>query len=158
MSQFMQEKWPIYEGSHGMRNQLFDILTDADLAFNPGGTNMTLGALWKQMGEIEYDYNQSLKTFTQDWDYKNNEAGLENSVVQLKTWFQELDDEMKATVSAMSDEDMKKSITRRGGYSVPVETQLEIYLQALLIFFGKATIFLRAMNKPLPQSFADWIW
>ena len=158
MSQFMQEKWPIYEGSHGMRNQLFDILTDADLAFTPGGQNMTLGALWKQMGEIEYDYNQSLKTFTQDWDYHNNEAGLENSVAKLKAWFQALDDDMKATVSAFSDDEMKKMIARRGGYSVPVDTQLEIYLQALLIFFGKATIFLRAMNKPLPQSFADWIW
>ena len=33
----MNEKWPWIEGSHGMRSQLLDILSDADLAFSPGG-------------------------------------------------------------------------------------------------------------------------
>jgi hypothetical protein len=37
MNRFMNEKWPWIEGSHGMRSQLLDILSDADLAFSPGG-------------------------------------------------------------------------------------------------------------------------
>ncbi len=156
MNRFMQEKWPWIEGSHGMRSQLLDVLSDADLAFSPGGQNMTLGALCREMGETEHSYVQSLKTFQQDWSYRNTEAGLDSSVTQLKAWFQTLDDEMKATVSALSDEDLKKTVDR-SGFAMPVELQLDVYLQALLIFLGKATIYLKAMNKPLPEHFQEYI-
>ena len=156
MNRYMQEKWPWIEGTHGMRTQLFDSLSDADLAFNPGGQNMTLGALCRQSGEIEYSYIQSLTTFKQDWSYRNTDAGLESNVAQLQSWYQTLDEEMKATVAALSDEDLKKTVDR-GGYAMPVELQLDVYLQALLIFFGKATIYLKAMNRSMPQQIEEYI-
>jgi uncharacterized damage-inducible protein DinB len=156
MNRYMQEKWPWIEGTHGMRSQLMDVLSDADLPFSPGGENMTLGALLREMGDIEYAYIQSLKTFKQDWSYHNTEAGLESSISQIKAWYQTLDEEMKATVSNLSDEDLTKTIDR-GGFSTPVDLQLDVYLQALLIFFGKATVFLKAMNKPLPQTIQEYI-
>jgi uncharacterized damage-inducible protein DinB len=152
----MQEKWPWIEGTHGMRSQLTDILSDADLSFNPGGQNMTLGALLREMGDIEYAYIQSLKTFKQDWSYHNTEAGLESSMTRLKAWYSALDEEMKATVSDLSDEDLTKTVDR-GGFSMPVDLQLDVYLQALLIFFGKATVYLKAMNKALPQPIQEYI-
>ena len=156
MNRYMLEKWSWIEGTHGMRSQLLDSLSDADLSFSPGGQNMTLGALCREMGEVEYSYIQSLKTFRQDWSYHNREAGLESSVAQLKTWFQTLDDELKATVDAFSDEDLQKTIDR-GGFAMPVELQLDVYLQALLIFLGKATVYFKAMNKALPQNFQEYI-
>ncbi len=156
MNRYMQEKWPWIEGTHGMRSGLLDSLSDADLVFSPGGQNMTLGALCREMGEIEHSYVQSLKTFKQDFSYHNMEADLESSVARLKEWFQTLDDELKATVSALSDEDLKKAVDR-GGFATPVELQLDVYLQALLIFLGKATIYLKAMNKPLPEQIQEYI-
>jgi len=156
MNRSMLEKWSWIDGTHAMRSQLLDILSDADLAFSPGGQNMTLGALCREMGEIEHSYVQSLKTFQQDWSYHNGEADLESSVARLKAWFQTLDDELKATISAFSDEDLKRTIDR-GGYMMPIELQLDVYLQALLIFFGKATVYLKAMNKPLPQQIQEYI-
>ena len=156
MNRYMNDKWSWIEGTHGLRTQMLDTLSDADLAFNPGGQSMTLGALCREMGEIEYSYNQSLKTFRQDWSYRNTEAGLESSVARLKAWFQTLDDEMKAAVSAFSDEDLNKTIDR-GGFSMPVELQLDVYLQALLIFLGKATIYFKAMNKALPGHISEYI-
>ncbi len=156
MSRYVDEKWPWIEGTHGMRTQLLDILGDADLAFNPGGQNMTLGMLLREIGDIEHSYTQSLQTFKQDWSYHNTEAGVESSLTQLKAWYQMLDDEMKATVSALSDEDFTKTVDR-GGFGMPVELQLDVYLQALLIFLGKATIYLKAMNKPLPQQIQEYI-
>ncbi|MBC7869689.1 MAG: hypothetical protein H7Y09_02525 [Chitinophagaceae bacterium] len=156
MNRYMELKWSWIDGSHGLRTTLMDTLTDADLAFNPGGQNMTLGALCREMGEIEHAYLESLKTFAQDWTYRNTEAGLDGSVARLKAWYQTMDDEMKTVVSAFSDEELAKEVDR-SGYGMPVETQLDVYLQALLIFFGKMTIFLRAMNKPLPQSVTEWI-
>src|SRR5450631_4422765 len=118
MNSLMQEKWPWIEGSHTMRTQLMDELSDAELAFSPGGENMALGALCREMGEIEYSYIQSLQTFKQDWLYRNTAAGLEGSVARLKAWYQTLDDEMKTTISALTDEDATKTIDR-GGYPMP---------------------------------------
>lgn len=156
MNRYMQEKWPWIEGTHAMRSQLVDILSDTDLAFSLGGQTLMLGALLREMGEIEHSYIQSLKTFKQEWSYRNTEAGLENNVTRLKAWYQTLDDEMKATVSAFLDEDLTKTVDR-GGFTMPVELQLDVYLQALLIFLGKATIYLKAINKPLPQQIQDYI-
>ena len=68
-----------------------------------------------------------------------------------------MDDDLKATVSAFSDEDFKKTIERESGFMVPIEMQLDIYLQAMLIIFGKATIYMKAMNKPLPPSMKEYI-
>jgi hypothetical protein len=158
MHSSVEMKWSWIEGSHGMRTGILDTLNDSDLAFNPGGANMTLGALCRQTGEIEYSYIQSLKTFKQDWLYHNTEAGLDTSVAQLKAWYQKLDDELKEIVSGLSEEDLKKEVQRDSGFTMPVELQLETYLQALFIFFGKAVIYLNAMNKPLPPSIKDYIW
>ena len=156
MSSFMQEKWSMYEATHGMRDEVLDTLTDADLAFNPGGANMTFGALWREMGEVEYAYVQSLKNFVQDFSYKNSEVG--NAVAGLKAWLQSLDAEMKAALEGYSEDDWNKQIKRDSGYETPVEFQMEIYLQALLIFFGKVSVYLKAMNKPLTQAMKDWVW
>src|SRR5690242_7526244 len=125
MNRYMEEKWPWIDGTHAMRSQLLDMLSETDLAFNPGGENITLGALLRESGEIEHSYIESLKTFKQDWSYRNAEAGLESSINGLKAWFQTLDDEMKATVSALSDEDLAKTIDRGGGFAMPVEMQLD---------------------------------
>jgi hypothetical protein len=151
----MQEQWSIFDGTHKMRDALLDSLSDADLAFNPGGLNMTFGELCREMGEIEHSYVESLKTLKQDFKYRNQDAGLEKSVSRLKDWFHTMDAEMKSVIEDFSDADLKKPVER--GFPVPVEMQMQVYLQAVLIFFGKATIFLRAMNRPLSQTFQDWI-
>jgi hypothetical protein len=156
MNRMMNEKWPWIEAAHGMRSQLLDLLSDADLAFHPGGQNLTFGALCRQMGETEHAYIQSLKTLKHEWSYHNTEADVVSSVVRLKAWFHTLDDEMQAALAAFADEDGNKPIDR-GGEAVPVAFQLEVYVQAVLIFLGKATIYLKAMNKSLPQSFQEYI-
>lgn len=156
MNRYVQEKWSWIEGTHTIRIELLGSLSDDDLRFSPGGANMTLGALVRESGDVEYAYNQSLKTMSQDWSYSNTEPGIEQSVDRLKTWLQSLDSEMSALVAAFSDDDLRKTIDR-GGFAVPVDMQLDIYLQAALIFLGKLSIFFRAMNKPLPQNVLDFI-
>jgi len=143
------------EGSHEMRLQLLETLSDADLAFSPGGQNSTLGALLREMGDIEHSYIQSLKTGRQDWSYHNTEAGLESDVTRLKAWYQRLDDELQATISAFSDEDLTRLVDR-GGFSATVERQVDHFGEAGLIFFGKVIIYLKAMSKALPQEFQDY--
>ncbi len=156
MNRIMNEKWPWIEAAHGMRSELLDILSDADLVFTPGGHNMTVGALCREMGETEYAYIRSLKTLKHEWSYRHTEAGVVSSIARLKAWFQTLDDEMQAAIAAFSDEEVNKLIDC-GGEAVTVAFQLDVYLQAVLIFLGKATIYLKAMNEELPQSFQEYI-
>jgi uncharacterized damage-inducible protein DinB len=151
MKRSMQERWPWLEEVRGMRSQLLDILSNTDLAFSPGGQNMTLGALVRRMGDLEYAYIQSLKTGRRDVSYHNTEAGLERDITRLKAWFQALDDELLETLSAFSKEELTKRVDR-GGFPSTVEREVDHYGEALLIFFGKATIYLKAMNKPVPES------
>src|SRR5207237_1184738 len=151
MERSLQERWPWFQEVRGMRLQLLDILINADLAFSPGGQNMTLGALVRRMGDLEYSYIQSLKTGVRDLSYHNTEAGLESDITRLKAWFQALDDEMLDTISAFSNEDLSKHVDR-GGFNSTVGREVDHYGEALLIFFGKATVYLKAMNKPVPKS------
>jgi hypothetical protein len=157
VNRYFQEKWSWIEGTHGMRLQLLDALSDERLSFNPGGENVTLGALCRESGDFEYSYLQSLKTFKQDWSYHNGTPGSETSVEQLRAWYQQMDEEMKAIVEGFSDDDLTKTIDRGTGFSVPVDMQLDVYLQAQLIFFGKASIYCKSLNIEMTPTFKEYI-
>ena len=62
---------------------------------------------------------------------------------------------MQMAITTFLEEDGEKTIDRGG--PVTGEFQFDTYLQAVLIFLGKATIYLRVMNKTLPPSFEEYI-
>jgi hypothetical protein len=35
---------------------------------------------------------------------------------------------------------------------------LDVYVQACLIFLGKASVYFKAMSRPLPPSVAEYVW
>ncbi len=60
-----------------LRDELLAILTDDDLGFRLGGASATLGALCREIGEIEHTYVESFRTFRQDFGYRNPDPPLE---------------------------------------------------------------------------------
>jgi hypothetical protein len=157
MHEAIAERWGWVDGTHKMRDLVLEGLADADLAFTPGGSAMTLGMLCREIGEIEYAYIQSFKTFTHDFSYRNTEEGIDGKIERLNRWYAQLDAEMETTVGALTEADLNKQIDRGGGFTLPAAVQVDVYLQALLIFLGKATIYLRAMNKPIHAQLESWI-
>jgi len=157
MSEYMETKWSWIDGSHGMRRQLFNVVSDEDLAFSPGGKAVTLGELFREMGEVQHAYNQSLVTHKTDFSYRTADAQLSTSVKKIADWYIQLEAEMKSVLSGFSDADYKKNIERGGGYALTVDLQMDIYLQALLIFFGKVSVYLRILNKEVSSYFAEYI-
>lgn len=158
MNSLIENKYPDFELYQSLRMQLMRILTDEDLMFAPGGENMTLGALCRQMGETENSYIESFINFTQDFSYRNDLPGLAESVDRLTVWYADLDRELKSVVSALSEEDLaNRTIDRGGGFKLSPAAQLEIYKEALLIFYGKVDIYLKAMGKERPNQWASWI-
>jgi hypothetical protein len=145
-----------------LRSVLLENLTDEDLATRLGGDTLSLGAICREIGEIEYTYVESFRTFTQDFSYRNEDPRLETSVAALVAWYAELDRDLLAAVSALSDEDAGGRRITRGDfdeeYFSPLPAiQLDIYREALLIFYGKVGVYMRAMGRTLPGNWADWI-
>jgi uncharacterized damage-inducible protein DinB len=158
MNRLVSDYYPIFEMYQALRNQLMELLTDADLGYRVGGANPTLGALCRQIGETEYSYIQSFKTFTQDFSYRNRTPGLEGSVSTLSSWFAELDRELKTTIEGLSEEDLaQRTIDRGGDFKLPLQIQLDVYKEALLIFYGKVSVYLKALGKTLPTQWQEWI-
>ena len=157
MNSILTDYFPMFQMYQALRTQLMDSLRDDDLGYTPGGANLPLGALCVEIGETEHAYVQSFRTFAIDFSYRNPEQDLETSVARLETWFQALDAELEATIAALTDEDVKTRQIDRGGWSLPPLIQLEVYKEALLIFYGKVSVYLKAMGKPRSQQWQDWI-
>jgi hypothetical protein len=68
-----------------------------------------------------------------------------------------LDAGLEAAVGALSEEDVQTRQIDRGGWSVSLLIQLDVYKEALLIFYGKASVYLKAMGKPRPLQWQEWI-
>ncbi len=155
MNSLVTEVGDILKGTRDLRNQLLAGLTDADLAFSLPG-NPTLGELWREDAETERAYTDGFKNFKQAFEYGNSDPALAGSVDKLKAYFQALDAEMDAALEALSEDDLKSRTVDRG-WATPIRMNLDFYLQAILIFFGKATIYYRALPKPLPEQWKAWI-
>ena len=56
MNSIVSELGHMLEQTQALRNQLMEILSDGDLGYSPGGENLTLGALCREMGEVQQAY------------------------------------------------------------------------------------------------------
>jgi hypothetical protein len=158
MNSIIQSYYPVFQMYQSLRNQMMDVLTDEDLGFQIGQQNPTFGALCKEMGEVEYAYIQSFKTFKGDFSYLLDDPEMENNVSKLTAWYQSLDIELKAAIAELTEEDLKnRAIDRGGDFHLPPQIQLDVYKEALLIFYGKASVYLKALDKPMPQQWQEWI-
>ena len=157
MNSDIQQFWELNRMYTPLRNQLMDTLSDKDLKYSPGGENPTLGELCRELGETEYAYVQSFKSFKIDFSYRTNDDSYLSSVAKLKSWYQHLDEDLEATLELISDEDVATKQMDRGGYEVPIHISLDIFRESLLILYGKVSVYARAMNKQLPQMWQDWI-
>ncbi len=139
-----------------LRTQMMDTLTDADLAFALPN-NVALGQLCVEIGDTERSYIDSFKTLKQVWDGRNTEAALAGSVERLKAWYAALDAEMDAVLTAIPDSDFQTKMVDRGSFPIPLGGQFHSYREALLIFYSKASVYLKAMGKPMGEQWQGWI-
>jgi hypothetical protein len=158
MNSIMTGSWPTFAMYQALRTQLMALLSDDDLRFTPGGDNPTLGALCRAIGETEQAYIDSFKSFQCDFSYRNPDSTLTESVTRLVAWYAELDRALQAAVELLTEDDVQnKSIDRGPNFRVPPQIQLTIYQEALLIFYGKASVYAKTLGKELPRQWREWI-
>lgn len=142
-----------FPGTATLRDQLMDVLSDKDLAYRLPGHNPTLGELCEELGYTQQVYTHSFRTFRQDWGYRDSRPTATNSVASLKAWYKKLDAELYEAVSALSEEDVRnKQIDRGHGFAPSPFVQFQIYHEALLIFYAKASVYLKALEKQVSDE------
>ncbi len=147
MNSLIEDEFPLHL-TQSIRYDLLQVLTDSDLAYKLPGDNPTFGELCRDFGEVEYSYIQSFKTFTLDWSYRAAEPELATSVARLQAWYRALDDEFETVVRGFSEEDLhRKQIDRGNGFTPSPFVQFQIYREALLMFYAKASVYLKALQK-----------
>lgn len=153
----LEMQWSWVQAMNGLRTEFLESLSDDDLQYRPGGSNLPLGELIVGMGNIERSYTASFIEFAQTWEQSDNDTDLTSNTEALKSWFAGLDTNLEAALDALDGDSVQRQIERPGGGGMPVEMQLQTYIQALFIYFGKFVVYLNAMGKPLPQSMRDYI-
>lgn len=155
MNEFVQQYGDLFRGTQQLRNQLMEMVNDDDLRFTPGGTNPPLGELIRETGDIQRVYIDSVRTLKQDWFYRSSEPGIESSTEKLKAWFKQLDDEFITLMEGLTNEDLEKIVDRGFSFSMAVGSQLHTYRESILIHAGRISVYLKTLDKPLPDQ---WRW
>ena len=143
---------------HRMRDHLLTVVSDADLAYQLPGQNPTLGALLVEMGDIEGVYTHSFETLTLDWAHRQLPPPAPMTIANLQAWFDSQDDAMNAALSRFTDEELRIDRIDRGhGFIASPFVQYEIYREAVYIFYGRLSVYLKALGRDAGQEWAAWV-
>lgn len=145
----------IAEAFHEMRAKLVGSLTEADLAYALPN-NPTLADQLADLLGIESSYAQSFASLEQDWTAYQRPAALPTPAAYLDA-FDGSFAKLKGALSAYTPEQGKTVNIKRGGWELSLVQQFDTYAQAMLIVFGKLDVYLKALAKPLPERWAEWV-
>ena len=152
----IQKFWEINRMYTPLRDDLLKNISDADLTRSPGGVNPSLGDLCRELGETQMAYIESFKSFKTDFSIRVDAAEY-GTVAALRAWYADLDEQLEAALQAITEDDLAAKQIDRGGYHVPIPINLDIFREALLIFYGKVSVYAKATGLPLTQMWKDWI-
>jgi hypothetical protein len=143
---------------HSMRDHLLTVVSDADLGYKLPGRNPTLGGLLVEMGDLQGVYTHSIETFTLDWAHRQLPPPAPITIDSLRAWFGAQDDAMNAALSRFTTEELRiDRIDRGGGFVASPFVQHQVYREAVYIFYGKLSVYLRALDRDAGEDWAAWI-
>jgi hypothetical protein len=145
-------------GHHRMRDHLLTVLSVADLAYRLPGQNPTLGELLVELGDLEGIYTHSFETFTLDWAHRQLQPPAPITIASLQAWFEAQDDAMNTALSRFTQEELHVDRIDRGhGFVASPFVQYEVYREAVYIFYGKLSVYLKALERDAGEEWASWV-
>ncbi|MGZ8786039.1 MAG: hypothetical protein ACXW1Y_10820 [Acidimicrobiia bacterium] len=155
MNQIETEFFGLLDMTHNVRDEAIATFDGGDLAFGLPGS-AAAGEVLRAFGDVEASYTESFKTMKQDFSVQApGWEGIASGAAAVE-WLHGLDADLKAALSALTDEDLVKPIDR-GGWQMPVMGNFHTYREAVLIQFGKLDCYLRALGKHLPDQWVAWV-
>lgn len=121
-----------------------------------GGGLPDVGELCREIGEVERGYIESFRTFRYDLGYRHDTA-VSGSVERLAAWYEELDRDLWEVLEGLEEADLARRVDRGGGFTPAATVQFHIYREALLIFYAKADVYLKALGRRVAGDWQSWI-
>ena len=145
-------------GHHSMRDHLLTLVSDADLATKLPGQNPTLGELLVEMGAVQGVYTHSFETGTLDWTHRQLPPPAPITTASLRSWFDAHDEAMAAALGQYTNEELHVDRIDRGhGFIASPFVQNQIYREAVYIFYGKLSVYLKALERDAGEEWAAWV-
>lgn len=145
-------------GHHSMRDHLLTVVSDADLSYKLPGHNPTLGDLLIDLGDTQGVYTHSFETLELDWAHRQLPPPSPVTISTLRAWFDEHDAAMKTALDAFTLEELHiDRIDRGDGFIASPFVQHEIYREAVYIYYGKLSVYLRALERDAGPSWKAWV-
>lgn len=145
-------------GHHGMRDLLLTLVSDADLDYKLPGHNPTLGGQLVELGVNQGVYTHSFATFELDWTHREFPEPSPVTVASLRTWFDAQDAAMKSALDRFTDEELRVDrIDRGGGFVASPFVQFQVYREAVYLFYGKLSVYLRALERDAGPHWAAYV-
>jgi len=142
-------------GHHGMRDHLLTVVSDADLAYKLPGQNPALGEVLVELGDLEGVYTHSFDTLTLDWSHRQLPPPAPITIASLRAWFESQDDAMNSALSRFTHEELRIDRIDWGhGFVASPFVQYEIYREAVYIFYGKLSVYLKALERDAGEEWA----
>jgi hypothetical protein len=96
-----------------------------------------------------------------DFSCRHPDDGVATSMAALTSWYSQLDQDLESAIADLTEDDIANRRILRDlegdGFAPPPAKQLDLYREALLIFYAKASIYLRKLEKPFPDRWPAWI-
>ena len=145
-------------GHHRLRDQLLAAVSDADLDYRLPGRNPSLGQLLVEMGEVQGVYTHAFETFTLDWTHRRIPPPDHLTIVGRQPWFDANDAALDTAMSRSTDEVLRSDrVDRGGGFIASPFVQYEIFREAIYIFYGKLSVYLKALGIDAGEEWATGI-
>lgn len=157
-NRIMRETRENLDATLRLRTALINALTNDDLRFALPN-NPTLGELCWESGAVEQAYIEGFRTFQQQFSPEEPDMALAMDIERLKTWYADLDSQLIAALEALSDDDLARPVERGYGYAPMAEHNFHVYREAVLMFYSKAHVYLKALGKAdqISQQWTIWI-
>jgi hypothetical protein len=145
-------------GHHSMRDHLLTVISDDDLAYELPGRNPTLGELLVELGDTQGVYTHSFETFSLDWAHRHVLPPAPITIAGLQGWFDAQDAAMDGALSRFTEEELRIDRIDRGhGFIASPFVQHQIYREAVYIFYGKLSVYLKALERDAGEQWAVWV-
>ena len=142
-------------GHHSMRDHLLTVVSDADLAYKLPGWNPSLGGVLVELGNVQGVYTRSFETFLLDWAHRQIPPPEPMTVASLVSWFGAQDAAMEGALSRFTADELHVDRIDRGhGFVTSPFVQHQIYREAVYIFYGKLSVYLRALERDAGEEWA----
>jgi hypothetical protein len=156
MNEVMEKQYKLLKLYQPMRKEITDALKDEDLDFQPENSP-SVAELCVQIGEWQQSYIDGFKNFVQDFDYRNQDPELHESVAKIRDWYEELDRELEKVIEGLSEDDVENKPIDRGGWEASTSWSLRIYQECLIIFYAKMWMYFNLMGRKQPVGLEKWI-